>query len=213
MRWFPYQTPGFLKWLFPALTWEINSTAKTIFLTFDDGPNPDATSYVLNILDRFDAKATFFMLGENVEKYPELVLEVVSRGHTIGNHSYSHFDGWRLSNGKFFKDIEDGQNCLDQLNIGHRKLFRPPYGRITWRQGHYLINQGYEVIMWQLLSGDFFKELNLTSARRALLSCGSGSIVVFHDSDKFLDRVKLLLPEFLEHFSVRGYSFEAITSK
>lgn len=184
---------------------------KILYLTFDDGPVPGATEFVLHTLDRFGAKATFFCIGDNVKKHPDLFKKIIDEGHAIGNHTFNHLNGWKNRTTPY---LENAMQCHDEmakhLPSGRiTKLFRPPYGRITRHQINVLDN--YQIIMWDVLSMDYNKKLaphtclfNTVSATRP------GSIIVFHDSLKAEKNMAFTLPRFIEHFKERGYSFNSI---
>ena len=186
--------PVIIRSLFPGLIWRIPNEENRVFLTFDDGPDPEVTPWVLDMLAEHQAKATFFCLGRNVERYPELFQRIKDEGHAVGNHSYSHPDGWRTRNMDYFEDVE----CADRL-IGSR-LFRPPYGRITPSQIR-VLKKKYNIVMWDVLSGDFDPKTTpdgyLGRLRKYMKS---GSIVVFHDEVKSNDKIQKLLQGVLDDF-------------
>ncbi|NOX84837.1 MAG: polysaccharide deacetylase family protein [Chlorobi bacterium] len=196
--------PGIVKLLFPQLIWEIETSDKEMFLTFDDGPHPDITNQVLEILDNYQAKATFFCVGENVQKYPETYNQILKKGHRTGNHGFHHLNGWKTANRKYLDDID---RCAGLVGS---HLFRPPYGRITYLQIGYLkIN--YRIIMWSVLTYDFHPETTPQKCYDNAVKSGKpGSIIVFHDSEKAAGNMLFALPRFLEHFSGMGYRFKAI---
>lgn len=212
MRTYPFRTPYLLTKLFPSLTWNVKAAdEKVLYLTFDDGPDPEATPYVLDLLDQYDAKATFFVVGDNVAKHPEVVALTQSQGHTIGNHTYHHLSGWHTSRKIYNSDVVKCEKVLsDTLQANPSNLFRPPYGRMMPKQVRSLKKE-YRIIMWSLLSGDFDKKLNLSASKRALIQSGSGEVIVFHDSQKSLPNLKQLLPWFLESFHRKGYKFAALS--
>jgi peptidoglycan-N-acetylglucosamine deacetylase len=209
-----FRTPFFLPWLYPELVWRVDSQEKKLFLTFDDGPVPGPTEFVLETLKTFNAKATFFCIGDNVKKHPAVFANVVKGGHTIGNHTFNHLKGWNYSTQEYLGNIE---LCSSQLKIaGNRhsesnvqQLFRPPYGRIKRDQIKAL--RDYKIIMWDVLTHDYAKSYSpekcLTGSLKATRS---GSIVVFHDSLKAERNLTYALPRYLEHFSEKGFSFEAL---
>lgn len=212
MRLYPFCTPALLIRLMPSLTWRKESSdKKTIYLTFDDGPDPEATPYVLNLLDKYEAKATFFVVGANAEQHPEVLQLTYSKGHAIGNHTHHHLSGWRTATETYLKDVATCKNALYQaLERSPSKLFRPPYGRITPGQLRSLKNE-FEIVMWSLLSGDFDENLNLEAAKRALRQSQSGEVIVFHDSQKSLPNLRQLLPWYLDWFHHKGYKFAALS--
>jgi len=193
-----------LKTLFPGLIWNIPNEKNKVFLTFDDGPDPEVTPWVLDVLNRYKAKATFFCLGKNVEKYPELFQRIKEEGHAIGNHSYSHLDGWRTKNKGYFEDIERADKLIQS------NLFRPPYGRIKPSQIR-VLKEKYKIIMWDVLSGDYSEKINgEKSAGNVLKWSRSGSIIVFHDIKQAFKNLKVALPRILDGFRKRGLNFEVI---
>lgn len=196
------RTPWYLK-IFPGLTWEI-SKKNTLFLTFDDGPVPGVTDTILDILQQYNAKATFFCVGENAEKNPVLLQRIIAEGHAIGNHTYHHLSGWRTDIKKYEEDV---QQCDD---IVHSNLFRPPYGHIGWQQLQYL-KKKYAIIMWDVLSGDFDASVSASEcAERVIRHAKEGSVIVFHDSEKAKGKVITALPKVLKYFSQKGFTFESI---
>ena len=196
------KTPGPLKAVFKNLVWDIPVESKTLFLTFDDGPTPEVTEFVLDTLKEYNAKATFFCLGKNIERHPDIFQKVLDGDHKIGNHTWSHKNGWKTKNKEYFEDIE-----AFPLET---KLFRPPYGRISLSQISVLKSQ-YSIIMWDVLSGDFDPKVsNDQCLANVVDNAGNGSIVVFHDSAKARDRLKFALPKVLEIYSDKGFQFATI---
>ncbi|MCB9016471.1 MAG: polysaccharide deacetylase family protein [Lentimicrobiaceae bacterium] len=200
------KSPGLLRSLTRKnLTWQIDNQPGKIFLTFDDGPIPEITPQVLDILKEYNAKATFFCVGDNVNKHPDVYGKVLAAGHTTGNHTYHHLNGWKTPLNEYLADI--GQ-CHRMVKS---PLFRPPYGRIrpSYIQS---IKPDYQIIMWSVLSGDFDLDSSPEKVlNNATQNTSDGSIVVFHDSLKAADRLFYALPRFLEHFSQQGFTFSAIT--
>lgn len=179
--------------LWPQYTWKLAS-AQTIYLTFDDGPHPTITPEVLAILQQHQVSATFFCIGKNVVMYPETFATIQSHGHTIGNHTHNHKNGWYSENKTYLK------NVLQASNVIPSKLFRPPYGRIKNKQAQYLIRKGYKIVMWSLLTGDFdIKATPETCFQNIVQNIKAGDIVVFHDSEKAYDRMIYALPKFLAY--------------
>lgn len=200
------KSPGLLRSLTRKnLTWQIDNQPGKIFLTFDDGPIPEITPQVLDILEEYNAKATFFCVGDNVSKHPDVYGKVLAAGHTTGNHTFHHLNGWKTPLNEYLADI--GQ-CHSMVKS---PLFRPPYGRIrpSYIQS---IKTDYQIIMWSVLSGDFDLDSSPEKVlNNATQNTSDGSIVVFHDSLKAADRLFYALPRFLEHFSQQGFTFSAIT--
>lgn len=198
-----------------ALNWRIKDTfeetgpgkkaIKRLFLTFDDGPVPEVTPLVLDILKKYNAKATFFCVGDNVRKYPEVYKRVLDEGHATGNHSFSHLNSSKTDTATWYADIE---KCTEYV---HSPLFRPPHGRITYKQVRHL-SKKFKIIMWSVLTGDYNHSLTKEMVLDyALKYSKSGSIIVFHDSIKASERMLYALPRVLEHFSKLGYSFEKLS--
>lgn len=201
------KSPSILKTVFPNLVWDIKTTEKEIYLTFDDGPHPEITPQALEILNRFNTKATFFCVGENVSKFPETFNSIISNGHSVGNHSYNHISGWKSSNKDYFTNIEKAKTLINS------DLFRPPYGRITPSQIRVLKKQ-YSIIMWTVLSYDFDKNVSREQClKNSIIKTQPGSIVVFHDSMKSANNLLYALPLFLKHFTDEGFVFKAFHQK
>ncbi len=209
------KTPWLLRKMYPECIWRmaVRPKEKVLYLSFDDGPHPVATPYVLDQLQRWNAKATFFCIGKNVVSHPEIYQRILQEGHRTGNHSFNHLNGWKTPNEKYFQDILETTKYVDS------NLFRPPYGRITKFQArllsgldtHQHADRKFTIIMWDVLSADF--DLRLTPEKCALNVIGNakpGSIVVFHDSEKAYPRMKDALPATLQYFSEKGYRFEGI---
>ncbi|WP_020529176.1 polysaccharide deacetylase family protein [Flexithrix dorotheae] len=197
--------------LYPSLTWSRYSDEKVIYLTFDDGPIPEMTPEILEILDQFNAKATFFCVGDNVRKYPEIASETLGKGHVLGNHTFNHLNGWNTGNDSYFENIE---RCRDQFAVLVKspeiKFFRPPYGRIA-RSQIKPIQKEYEIIMWDVLSGDFSQKLDKkVCLEKSIKFAQPGSIIVFHDNLKAKKNLDYVLPRYLEYFSKKGFLFKAL---
>jgi len=207
MQLYPFTIPNFASSLFPSLTWRINKPkGKQIFLTFDDGPQPEVTEWVLKTLEAYKAKASFFVVGENVLKYPQVFEKVKEEGHAIGNHTQHHISGYSAHLETYLADIAACQKNTQS------NLFRPPYGRIRPSQTKALKGK-YQIIMWNQLSGDFDKNLNRKKSLASLCkNAKAGNIVVFHDSMKSLDNLKEILPPFLAYLSQEGFICSALPS-
>jgi peptidoglycan/xylan/chitin deacetylase (PgdA/CDA1 family) len=198
------KTPKFIQALFPNFIWNVNSEQNEIFLTFDDGPIPEVTPWVLETLESYQAKATFFCVGDNIQKHPDIFNMVVEAGHGIGNHTFNHLAGWSTENIRYFHNI---RQCARMTKTD---LFRPPYGRIRPSQAQFLTRH-YKIIMWDVLSGDFDQNISRDEcAANVLQKAGPGSIIVFHDSLKAQRNMKYALQATLEHFSALGYVFRKI---
>jgi peptidoglycan/xylan/chitin deacetylase (PgdA/CDA1 family) len=202
------KTPFWLRAFYPKCTWNIPSKEKVIYLSFDDGPHPEATPFVLDQLRKFNAKATFFCIGNNVLKHPNVYESILQEGHRVGNHTYDHLNGWKTETVQYLENIKDAASLIDS------NLFRPPYGRITKKQIraiHSNPDLPQQIIMWDVLSGDFDLKIDgKICANNVIKNTGPGSIIVFHDSQKAWDRMSIALPIVLAHFSKLGFRFERI---
>jgi peptidoglycan/xylan/chitin deacetylase (PgdA/CDA1 family) len=201
--------PRWLKKLYGKCTWEVSTREKILFLTFDDGPHPSLTPFVLEELKKYEAKATFFCLGANVERRPELYQQLIREGHAVGNHTYSHFDGWRTRNRTYYDDVLRAQRFVAS------RLFRPPHGHITPFQVRKLRSAfGLHVVMWSIMSGDFDPN---TAPEQCYSNVAShavpGSIVVLHDNDAAGTNLRYVLPRLLSEFSAKGYRFLALSEQ
>lgn len=205
---FPAKTPKLIQRLFPNYIWKKASLSKTIYLTFDDGPTPKITQWTLDTLKKYNAKATFFCIGDNIKKYPELFKSVYNDGHTIGNHTFNHLKGWRTDTNSYVKNTEKTQQLITSNS---KQLFRPPFGKIKRKQAKQLIKRGYKIVMWSVISYDW--EVKVTPEQcleNVIKNSISGSIIVFHDSIKASKNMQYALPKVLEHFSSKGYQFKAL---
>jgi peptidoglycan/xylan/chitin deacetylase (PgdA/CDA1 family) len=190
--------------LYPKFVWKKPNMDKTIYLTFDDGPIPVVTPWVLEELDKFNAKATFFCVGDNVKKHPEVFNEVIKKGHTIGNHTYNHLNGWNTSAMTYLNNFNDFEHQFPTL------LFRPPYGRIKKKQAEEILKT-HQIIMWSVLTKDYSSSISKEKClKNTIRRTTSGSIVLFHDSLKAQENLYYTLPRFLYHFSKLGYRFEKL---
>lgn len=195
------KAPILLQWLYPTLTWHRSRSEKCLYLTFDDGPIPDVTPNIIKILEGYGVKATFFCVGENIKKHPDLFNSLVERGHRIGNHTYHHLNGWKTDTETYLDNIS---RCQQLINTD---LFRPPYGRGS-RAQYALLRQQYEIIMWDVLSGDFDVKLSPQDClANVIRHARNGSIIVFHDNVKAIPRVTYALPRAIEHWLAQGYTF------
>lgn len=208
-------TNWLLKKIYRQCIWDLPTKEKVLYLTFDDGPHPIATPYVLQCLKEYQAKATFFCIGKNVVDHPEIYRQILDQGHKVGNHTHNHYNGWKVTDKEYF------DNILLAANHIHSNLFRPPYGKITMFQAKHLskvnpfgdIEHTFKLIMWTVLSGDFDTKINGNEVSLNVINnAKEGSIVVFHDSEKAYPRLQHALPKVLEHFSKKGYRFEIIPS-
>jgi peptidoglycan/xylan/chitin deacetylase (PgdA/CDA1 family) len=193
--------PKVYRWLFKKAVFRKNPNEKTVYLTFDDGPHPEATPYVLNVLETHGIKATFFVLGKNVNKHPELFKQLKVEGHGIGNHGMHHPKGWKTATDKYVKDVALGKE------ITKSNLFRPPYGSLTISQYNRLV-QTEKIVFWDVISGDFDQKINgPTVINNVLKNVRNGSVIVMHDSKKAMNNVMGSMNEIIIELKEKGYSF------
>jgi peptidoglycan/xylan/chitin deacetylase (PgdA/CDA1 family) len=226
------KTHWLTKKLFSNYVWDIPNTENKVFLTFDDGPIPEVTEWVLDQLKKYNVKATFFCIGENIKKNPDVFLKLLSEGHSIGNHTFNHLNGWKTETKNYIENIAMAEKSLqiadsrlhttqnsatksDNLNPTlfnlKSKLFRPPYGKIKLSQSKILREKGYKIIMWDIISYDFDAKISKEQClENVLKNVKSGSIIVFHDSKKAFQNLEYVLPRVLENLSKRKFVFEKI---
>ncbi|WP_396142989.1 polysaccharide deacetylase family protein [Flavobacterium sp.] len=200
-----------IKKLFSNYVWDIPNNENKVYLTFDDGPTPEITEWTLNQLKEFNAKATFFCIGDNVRKYPEIFQKVINEGHSIGNHTFNHLNGWKTTTNDYIENVKlyETEHC--KLNIEHCQLFRPPYGKIKPSQSKILRKFGYKIIMWDIISYDFDNTISKEKClENVLKNVKSGSIIVFHDSKKAFTNLEYALPRTLEFLKEKGFVCEKI---
>jgi peptidoglycan-N-acetylglucosamine deacetylase len=206
-----HRTPFFLPYIYPKLTWRFPAAEKELYLTFDDGPVAGPTEFVLETLQQRNLNATFFCIGDNIRKHPAIFKRVADAGHAIGNHTFNHLNGWNTRTSDYVKNVS---LVNDHLPPGYQQkplLFRPPYGRITFRQINALAQ--YRIIMWDVLTGDFDKDLAVERClKNSIKAIRPGSIIVFHDSFKAEERLRYVLPRLIDHFSEQGFTFKRIPS-
>jgi peptidoglycan/xylan/chitin deacetylase (PgdA/CDA1 family) len=201
--------PWWMRMLFPSYIWKIPVKEKTVFLTFDDGPHPTITPWVLEELRKYNAQASFFCIGKNVEQFPETFRQIVAAGHAIGNHTYSHRNGWHTATAEYLADVEKASHFIET------DLFRPPYGRIKRGQAKKLTGamkkSNVKVVMWDVLSADFDTSISpQTCAGIVLKHVEPGSVIVFHDSEKAFRNLQYALPLVLKNLKKDGYGFEKL---
>ncbi len=197
------QPAVFLRWIYPHALWRMDKREKAVYLTFDDGPIPEATPFILDTLERFGAKATFFMVGDNAQKYPHLLAEVKARGHRIGNHTYNHIGGLRWWSWLYLANVVKANKILKT------DLFRPPHGWMKIMQYRVLRHCGFRVVMWDVVTRDYSRCLTADDVLHNVKRyTRPGSIITFHDSLKSIDKLKHALPEALQWLAQEGYEFK-----
>lgn len=202
------KTPFWLRLIYRSCTWRMPTKEKVLYVSFDDGPHPEATPFVLAQLAQYNAKASFFCIGKNVQLYPSIYAETIAANHTVGNHTQQHMNGWEHTTDAYLNEIQLAQKSIAS------NLFRPPYGRIRFAQIKALRARPdlpQNIVMWDVLSGDF--DVNMTGekcAQHVIQHAAPGSIIVFHDSAKAMDRLRIALPKVLAHFTQLGYQFKAL---
>lgn len=211
------KTPQWLKALYPECLWKVDTQKKVLYLTFDDGPIPEVTPWVLDELKKYKAKATFFCIGKNIDANPDIFKRIIKEGHSIGNHTYNHYNGWKYVNREYYQNVEQGAEALDRhlhpspvTRHPSLSLFRPPYGKLKPSQ-YKALKDKYRIVMWDVLTLDY----NLQVSKKRVLNTAikhssPGSVIVFHDSLKAKPKVEYALPKVLEHFSALGYKFAAL---
>ncbi|MDR2222205.1 MAG: polysaccharide deacetylase family protein [Flavobacteriaceae bacterium] len=204
-------THHILTFFYPTLTWTKVTTAKKIYLTFDDGPIPEVTEWVLDLLKDYNIRATFFCIGDNIRKHPHIFKRILEEGHQIGNHTFNHYNGWKKTNKEYLQNT-----ALCDLEIKKHtkkvcKLFRPPYGKIKRAQSKALLQQGKEIIMWTTITKDY--DIRISPEKcldLATSNCKPGAILVFHDSIKASRNMKYALPRTIEVLKEQGYTFDTL---
>ena len=197
-----HKTPIIIQWLYPTLIWHKSRKEKVIYLTFDDGPIPEITPKVLEILNQFNAQATFFCVGDNVRKHPDVFAQVLAENHQVGNHTFDHINGWKTSKSEYLNSVEQCKALMPQASF-----FRPAYGKMK-RNVISKIKEHYQIIMWDVLAGDFDPKLSKEEClSNTIQATKNGSIVIFHDSLKAKENLLYALPRYLEHFCKLGYTF------
>lgn len=198
---YPVKTPFWARWVWPAACWRIETRQPELYLTFDDGPHPEITPWVLDQLNQANAKATFFCIGKNIQRYQEIFQRIIHEGHAVGNHTWNHAHAFRVSKNTYLQEVEDTDSLIK------RGLFRPPYGKLTW--GLYRsLHKSHQIVMWDVLSGDFDTVITgEICVKRVIQHARPGSVIVFHDSQKAWPRLQVALPKVISHFQQQGYRF------
>ena len=211
MKWYFVKAPRLVKILFYNWTWSFTTPKKVLYLTFDDGPTPEITTWTLNELQKYNAKGTFFCIGKNIKENSTLFKEIINQGHSVGNHTYNHLKGWETSLDTYLENTAQTENTIIE-NDGKKPLwFRPPYGKITLKQSESLRKKGYKIAMWDVLSADF--DISISPQKcldNVLKNTTNGSIIVFHDSIKAHKNLQFVLPKVLEYYSSKNYKFEIL---
>lgn len=206
------KVPNFIQRFFPNIIWKKKTCEKKIWLTFDDGPEEEVTEFILETLKKLNIKASFFLIGKNIQEFPELTKEIIKKGHIIGNHSFSHLNGFKSKNEEYIYDIELGQKLINEklveMGITNKiKIFRPPYGRILPRQIKRL-KENYKIVMWDVFSWDFKKNISPEKIYNNVIdNVTEGSILVFHNNKKSLYNLKLTLEDTLIKLKEKGFVF------
>ncbi len=207
------KTNNIVKRLFFNQVWDIPNTEQKVFLTFDDGPTPEITEWVLNLLETHRIRATFFCIGNNIEKHPEIFRKIIAAGHKIGNHTYNHLKGWKTHNSDYIRNTKACEAAIVKHSEGQidSRLFRPPYGKIKPSQSRALRKQGYKIIMWDVISMDFDKNSTPEKCLQNVIeNVEQGSIIVCHDSVKAFGNLEYLLPKVIQNLQERGFRFEVL---
>lgn len=209
-----HKNPAFLRWILPNWIWKVPTRSKVVYLTFDDGPIPEVTPWVLSQLAQYQAKASFFVVGDNVRKHPEVLHQVFKAGHRVGNHTYNHLSGWKLETAEYLDQVTKCQQVLAPFFSDYPQkgtaLFRPPYMQIRPAQSR-KIRRNYHIVMWDVIAGDWDKNLTAEDCyQNTLAAIVPGSIVVLHDSLKAWDKLQIVLPRLLSRLAADGWAFEAL---
>lgn len=205
------KTNRWIRLLFPKYIWRIPVVDNIVYLTFDDGPTPEVTHWVLNQLEAYNAKATFFCIGNNIQNNREIFESILNQGHAIGNHTYNHLNGWQNTTSSYLENTLKCETVIQKYSTQKTKLFRPPYGKIKRAQAKRLLQLGYKIIMWDVLSYDFDKNTSTEECLNNVVhSIEPGSIIVFHDSLKAWERLEYVLPKTLKYLKDNQFHCKAL---
>ncbi len=208
------KTPKFVHRLFPKRVWAFPNSKNSVYLTFDDGPIPIVTPWVIKVLKQYKSKATFFCIGDNVTKHENIFQQIIEEGHSIGNHTYNHLNGWSTKTKDYINNCEKCEDYLNRVKDYKPKsnsLFRPPFGKLSLKQSKTLQERGFHIIMWDVLSADFDAKIsNKKCLENVLKNIQPGSIVVFHDSLKSYNKLKYVLPKVLDFLKINNINCESI---
>lgn len=205
------KTNSIIKKIFRKYIWDLPNIENKIYLTFDDGPIPEITEWVLEELKKHQAKATFFCIGNNIEKHQDVFMKVINEGHSIGNHTFNHLNGWKISTKEYLENAKRCEVSISNLQSTNCNLFRPPYGKMKLSQSRKVRRLGYKIIMWDVLSMDYDKTISPQKClENVLKNVSTGSVIVFHDSIKAFPNMKYTLPRVLEKLTERGFVFDKI---
>lgn len=202
--------PRFIQRLYPERIWAFSRKKDSIYLTFDDGPIPEVTPWVLDELKKHNAKATFFCIGDNVHKHPEVFQRIISEGHSVGNHTFNHLNGWKTGAVEYVENVEKaGREMISNSEfriLNSEFLFRPPYGKITFKQAKVLKEKGFKIVMWDIISYDYDARVSEEEClQNVLKNIKPGSVIVFHDSLKAEKNLRYVLPKVLEFISLKSW--------
>jgi len=211
MKFYWVKTSWLIKKLFGGFIWSLPKEVLTVYLTFDDGPIPQVTPLVLDILKRYNVKATFFCIGDNIDKHPETFKQILAAGHAVGNHTYNHLDGWRVDDNIYIANTELCQKAIKKHKPEGTKIFRPPYGKLSSVKARGLKQKGYTVIMWDVLSADFDRGISPEKClKNVVKNARNGSIIIFHDSLKAQKNMQYALPHAIEYLKRERFRFELL---
>ena len=214
MKMYWVKTRWFIKRIFSRFVWDLPNNNKTVYLTFDDGPTPEITDWVLDVLRQHNIKATFFCIGNNIENHPDIFERVVNEGHAIGNHTHNHLNGWHTKDAVYIENFKAAETSIIKRNpeFENTKLFRPPYGKMKRTQAKYVCSKGYRIIMWDVLSADFDRSITPEECLKNVTdNTREGSVIIFHDSIKASDNMQYALPLAIKYLTEKGFRFAKIS--